>query len=72
MKKIFIFVKFLIRWAYRAPCWDDHPNRLDTLSKVSLSGMLIYHEIFYIKNRVLVSTKVPERIQQCLLCLLYR
>ena len=49
MKKIFIFVKFLIRWAYRAPCWDDHPSRVDTVSKVSLSGMMIYHEIFTLK-----------------------
>ena len=48
-KKIFIFVKLLIRWAYCASGGDDHPSGVDTVPKVELNGMMMCHEIFTLK-----------------------
>ena len=44
-----MFVKLLIRWAYCASGGDDHPSGVDTVPKVELNGMMMYHEIFTLK-----------------------
>ena len=40
-KKIFIFVKLLIRWVDYPSCGDDNPSGVDLVPKVEFNGMLM-------------------------------